>query len=174
VCVCVCVCVGGGFILSYSLQQIMQGRHGRMWGQKLKAEPWKNAAYWLSLFAFLYMPGPSDSIAHSRLSSSKSIIKKMPHSLVYRLRLWRHLLNLKGGSFFLENSSFCQVDKKLTSASGNQDKPEHGLCLNQSPLDSLDGLPRTSIYLAPHFSWPPRLDSMVTNPESVFSHFDSC
>lgn len=115
------------------------------------------------------------TIVHSRLSSSKSIInKKMPHCFACRLLLWGHLLSLKGDVLLLENSSFCQVDKKLTSASGNQDKPEHRLCLNQSPSESLDGLPRAPIYLAPHCSWPPRVDSIVMNPESVFSHFDSC
>lgn len=79
------------------------------------------------------------TIVHSRLSSKSIINKKILHCFACRLLLWGHLLSLKGDALLLENSSFCQVDKKLTSASGNQDKPEHGLCLNQSPSESLMG-----------------------------------
>lgn len=45
--------------------------------------------------------------------SRQSLIKKLLHRFAYKLIHWRYFL--KSGSFFLDDSGLCQVDKKQTN-----------------------------------------------------------
>lgn len=53
----------GRFISIYSLQSIMKGTPSKeelrlgTWRQELQQKPWKNTAYWLAHFSFLYNTG---------------------------------------------------------------------------------------------------------------------
>lgn len=120
--------------------------HGGKSAQKPKAGTWtweqkqrqqKLPAYWYAFQGLLslisYTPHdnlPRGGSSQGGLGLCASIIKMMLYRLIHRTIWWRHFLS--GGSFFSDDTSLCQADRKQNKTNNNQDSVMQPLLLEVS------------------------------------------